>query len=55
MATSSFTKTIIFKSEATRKIQEIQKQPGVRVSSSSPERLKEGIEALARFSPRLKK
>lgn len=55
MATSSFSKTFVFSSDATKKIQDMQKQSGVRVPSSSSDRIKEGKEALTHFSPRLKK
>lgn len=55
MATSSFTKTFVFNTEATKKFQEIQKKPGVVVPSPSSDRLKEGERALAQFSPRSKK
>ena len=55
MATSSFTKTFVFTREATRKIEEMQKQSGMKVSSSVKARVKEGKEALTRFSSPLKK
>lgn len=55
MATSSFTKTFVFNSEATQKIDKMQKQPGVKVPSSAACRIKEGKEELARFSPPSKK
>lgn len=55
MATSSFTKTFVFNSQAMRKIENMQKQPGVKVPSSATDRVKEGKEALTRFSPPSKK
>lgn len=52
MATSSFFKTFVFNADATKKVQSIQKLSGVRVPSVSSNRVREGKEALARFSPR---
>lgn len=51
MAKSSLTKTFIFNAEAVRKVQSVQKQAGIKVPSSATDRVKEGKEALARFSP----
>ena len=50
MATSSFSKTFVFNADATKKVQDIQKQSGVRMPSASSDRVKEGKEALAHFS-----
>ena len=55
MATSSFTKTFILNAEAVRKVQSVQKQAGIKVPSSASDRVKEGKEALARFSSPSKK
>lgn len=53
MATSSFSKTFVLNGAA---VKTIQKQSAVKVSASAAEaRVKEGKEALARFSPRSKK
>lgn len=51
MAKSSLTKTFIFNAEAVRKVQSVQKQAGIKVPSSATDGVKEGKEALARFSP----
>lgn len=50
MATSSFSKTFVFKPEATKKVQTVQQQPGFKVPSYATGRMKEGKEALTRFS-----
>lgn len=50
LATSSFSKTFVFNSDAAKKIQDIRNQPGMQISSYSSDRIKEGKEALARFS-----
>ena len=55
MAKSSFTKTFILNAEAVRKVQSVQKQAGIKVPSSATDRVKEGKEALARFSSPSKK
>ncbi len=53
MATSSFSKTFVFNSEA---VKSIQKQTAVKVPASADHnRVKEGKEALTRFSFRSKK
>ena len=50
MATSSFAKTFVFSAKAIKKVQTVQKQPGVKVPSPATDRVKEGKEALTRFS-----
>lgn len=55
MATSSFSKTFVLKKEAVKKVQDIQKRSGMCVSAPQSDRIKEGKEALARFSPRSKR
>ena len=55
MATSSFTKTFVFNADATQKVKNIQKQTGTKVSSPATDRVKEGKEALTRFSSPSKK
>lgn len=55
MATSSFTKTFVFNSEAVKKVQSVQKQSGTKVPSPVTDRVKEGKEALTRFSSPSKK
>ena len=55
MATSSFAKTFVFSAKAIKKVQTVQKQPGVKVPSPATDRVKEGKEALARFSSPSKK
>ena len=55
MATSSFSKTFVFNSEAVKKVQSVQKQSGTKVPSPVTDRVKEGKEALARFSSPSKK
>ena len=55
MATSSFTKTFVFSAEAIKKVETAQKQPGAKVPSPATDRVKEGKEALARFSSPSKK
>ena len=53
MATSSFSKTFVFSTEA---VKTIQKQTAAKVpASANNNRVKEGKEALTRFSPRSKK
>lgn len=53
MATSSFSKTFVFSTEA---VKTIRKQTAVKVpASANNNRVKEGKEALTRFSPRSKK
>ena len=47
MATSSFSKTFVFNSEAVKKVQSVQKQSGTKVPSPVTDRVKEGKEALA--------
>ena len=55
MATSSFTKTFVFSAEAIKKVETAQRQPGAKVPSLATDRVKEGKEALARFSSLSKK
>lgn len=56
MATSSFTENFILTPEAAKKIAAAPEHPGVLSKDSyKADRLKEGREALARFSPRSKK
>lgn len=55
MATSSFSKTFVFDTNATKKYQQYQKEPGYKPSVNTSDKLKEGKEALARFSPPSKK
>lgn len=55
MATSSFSKTFVLNSEAVKKMQSVQKQSGTKVPSPATDRVKEGKEALARFSSPSKK
>lgn len=55
MATSSFSKTFVFNSEATKKVKTIQTQSGTKVPSPATDRVKEGKEALTRFSSLSKK
>ena len=52
MATSSFSKTFVFNSEA---VKTMKKQSAVKVPASANDRVKEGKEALTRFSSRSKK
>ncbi len=53
MATSSFSKTFVFDAKA---VKTIKAQPGIKVpASANNNRVKEGKEALTRFSPRSKK
>lgn len=53
MATSSFSKTFVFGAEA---VKAIKKQTAIKAPvSADSNRLKEGKEALIRFSPRSKK
>lgn len=52
MATSSFSKTFVLNTEA---VKTIRKQTAVKVPASANNRVKEGKEALTRFSPRSKK
>lgn len=55
MATSSFSKTFVFNHESTKKFIDMQKRPGITVPSPATDRVKEGKEALTRFSPPSKK
>lgn len=55
MATSSFTKEFVFRNDAVKKYEQYQAQPGVEVPSTSADKMKEGKEALKRFSPPSKK
>ncbi len=52
MATSSFTKNFVLP-ESAKKIME--ETPAKKIPNTARDKLKEGKEALARFSPRLKK